>query len=173
MGEGLRGGLWGSLSWVSGDSFARWGTNKEYAKVHQEGGTTEQTVTPEAKQRMYEYFYGKSGTRKKTSVGSRRKLETPFKEVYFEYRPGKGTVRVEKTVKSEFIPAGYVGEDEDARPAVRSDYIKKFGWLLNKKTRNESSTLTTNVVKRPFVGVTDELEADIREAIRRHVAEGK
>ena len=171
--EGQRGGIWGSLTWNSGNEFARWGTNKEYARLQHEGGRTEIPVTPEAKKAIKNYFYTKKEQRRYIPVGTRVKLPTPIKEIVYEHKytpSGMQLVRVEKVRKTEFIPADVTEEGEDV---TRSDYVNKFGWLLNRKNMNRTDVLVTNVTPRPFVGITDDLEKRLHEAIRRHVAEGR
>lgn len=166
--EGKRGGMWGSITWVpKGKQKIAWGTNKEYAAVHQEGGETRQTVTPAMKQKLYDYFYAASGKRRKTGVGTRMRGQ-PQMEEHIEWRGGK-LIRVKTIRKTQFIPAGYVEDPEgEGRPAMRSDYIRKFGWLLNLTRHDQADVLATKVVRRPFLGVPMEVAEDMKRTIEEH-----
>ncbi len=95
------------------------GSDKPYAALHQEGGTSEQTYGPDTQQRIHDWLF--------------EKRETPGPRGG-KYKPRQG----------------------------REGYIKHLAPLLHKTTHVQ------NVIARPFIGVTDEAEAQIREAITQH-----
>jgi phage gpG-like protein len=58
--EGLRGGLWGSITYAVPDPRSvQVGTNKPYAQVHNEGGTTQLFIGTEGKKRVQDWLFKK------------------------------------------------------------------------------------------------------------------
>ena len=121
--EGMRGGLWGSISSrVKDDLTVMVGTNKEYAGLHQEGGISSQNYGDDVRSRIQDWLY----KRKSTKIPMSKKNRTPRKG--------------------------------------REGYAEKLAPLLF------TNTYTQKVKRRPFIGVTDQAEQEIRMAIERYFA---
>lgn len=99
------------------------GSDKPYAALHQEGGTSEQSYGPDTQERIRDWLY--------------------------ELRQGRNR------------QGQYTTKGLHARPG-REGYIKHLTPLLHKTTRVQ------NVLARPFIGVTDEAEAQIQQAVLQH-----
>jgi len=118
--EGQRGGMWGSLTLdVTGPLSVAWGTNKSYARIHQEGGRVSIRYDDATRQRIKEWLYKPTGGVRTSTV-----------------KAGLGPRR------------------------TRVEYEKHLRPLLY------SGVWSQRVMKRPFVGITDELEKDINSAIK-------
>lgn len=138
--EGMRGGLWGSLSYrISPPNAVEWGTNKQYAALHQMGGVSRQIVTFGAKERIKDYL------KKSKAKATRAKISMGL-------RPRK---------KGERAPR--MGGIAAASAMVNYEAAKKLKPLLN------MNTFIQSVIARPFVGVTARLEVDFKRMIRDYV----
>lgn len=128
--EGQRGGMWGSLTLeVTGPLSVAWGTNKEYARVHQEGGHISIRYDDATRQRIKEWLY----------------------------KPGHGPVRRKMeprgVLRTNVVRPGLGG------PRTRNEYAQHLRPLL------VTSIWSQRIIRRPFVGITDELQKDINAAI--------
>lgn len=72
--EGLRGGVWGSLTFDTAKDTARAGSNKEYAGRLQKGGTSAQIITSGAKAAIKDWLWTKKGKPKAGRAGYVRHL---------------------------------------------------------------------------------------------------
>lgn len=125
IGEGMRGGLQASVTYrVAGKDTVMVGSNKPYASLQQEGGTSEQTYGEDVKKRIETWL---------------------FKQ---RRRPG---------------PRG--GRFEPRRN--REGYVKHLAPLLHKNVHRQ------RVIARPFIGVTDNAERQIRMAVQRFFVEAQ
>jgi hypothetical protein len=196
--EGKRGGIWGSLTWdVSGSQEVKWGSPKTYASIHQEGLESMQTVTPDVKKRMMDYFYTKESGQRDAFATPKPKIPKPPRRrvvrhnVYIKYpgrewtlayttrsrqkianerrnaKSGNYKVRTE-TEYSTSAPPPPVARMGGANRRKRFEFLDKFGWLLNRKNMDKSDILTTSVNKRPFLGITDTLQEDIQKTVKEH-----
>lgn len=124
--EGMRGGLWGSISFrVTDDLTVNVGSNKQHARLHQEGGVSVQSYGEDTKDRIRNWL---------------------FKKRY------KALPLTKKTA----VPR-----------SGREGYVAKLAPLLLKNNH------VTRVIARPFVGVTDNGEKEIRQSIERYFARFK
>lgn len=118
--EGNRGGLKATITWsVRDGNTVQVGTNKTYAKLHQEGGISIQNYGKDTRERIANWLF----TKKSKSVRG-----------YLKKAPRKG----------------------------REGYVKHLGPLLT------ASTHMQRVIRRPFIGVTDKTEEEIRRAVVLH-----
>ena len=72
--EGLRGGVWGSLTFDTAKDSARTGTNKEYGPRINRGGTSAQIITSGAKAAIKDWLFTKRGKPKVERAGYVRHL---------------------------------------------------------------------------------------------------
>jgi phage gpG-like protein len=123
--EGMRGGLWGSISSrVTGAYSVEWGTNKEYASLHQAGGRSRQPVTTQGAKGISNWLYTEGignwllgkGEVKKGREGYVKKLAP----LIFK------TEHVQGIVQRPFL--GITDQFEnDAREAIRRYFVKSQG----------------------------------------------
>lgn len=129
------------------------GTNQQYANLHQEGGESIQTYDDSVKERIRDWLEGSEerfGSSKPFDIGLKVKIS-------------KG----HRKPKERFVTHhGRSGQTEKQKSS-RYAYYPKLGPLLHK------NSFSQKVVARPFVGVTDSAESDIREAILRHFAKAQ
>ena len=72
--EGMRGGLWGSITFRADQDGVEVGTNKPYAKLHQEGGGSFIRVSEDAYRRGRDWLFTKKGAPRKGREGFVPKL---------------------------------------------------------------------------------------------------
>ena len=137
--EGMRGGIQGSITFqVTGNNEVAWGTNKEYAAIQQSGGQSRQTVTKDAKRRIAFWL-----------IKEQRQIS---RAVLKKLPKFKGGILAEEAKKKR------------SKAVQRAALVGKLEFL----TKPDVTELVTNVHPRPFLGITDELERNLREATVRY-----
>lgn len=128
--EGLRGGVWGSLSWRVDGKTVVWGSQKPHAARVNLGGPSVITYDKATKKRIGDWLY----------------------------QPSSPRPQRRKTTKERFSQAKVKSLKGNR---TREEYAKYLRPLL----RPDRNVLKTEVIARPFVGVTDTLSKDINRAI--------
>lgn len=132
--EGMRGGLQASITFAADKDGVVVGTNKPYARVHQEGGGTAIPYGESTRQLMRDWLW--------------KKGKQPIK--------GKMVIRERKK--------GYLTEEKSSPyKAGREPYAKHVLPLLHK------SLWTQRIIRRPFIGIHDQLEGDILKMVAEHI----
>lgn len=145
--EGKRGGLWGSISNNAPSVFiAQWGTNKDYSAILQGGGVSVQKITPTTRSNYAE------------AVKKARKKVKSFKgrDVVVSERTTKKTKGLTKTERTTF-KSKFLQDAEDQKNA-----LQKMAFIFH------ADELQTQVNQRPFLGVTDQFEADAIRTVQKY-----
>lgn len=159
--EGMRGGLQGSITEnVISDKTVRVGTNKIYAALHQEGGTSSQTVTRPAQDRIRNWLYPQRKTFSGKGFATQKVFKADKNRKVTHYGP-LGTGPKQKTLRSEY--------------AV---HLKRFlpeHWSIGNfvSSMNGSIDYTQKVIARPFVGVTPKAREELDMLIKYHLAKAQ
>ena len=139
--EGSNGGLLASITYEgieAGAQWVRWGTNKPYARNHQEGSPpTFIQLKQQGEQKMKEWLYGKGNTKQ-----PKRKMTTKFTRKSVTHYGRNGIDPKQKTPISAYAP-------------------KLIPIIRNKG-------LTQSIARRPFLGVPPEMEEKIQKTIARY-----
>lgn len=131
--EGIRGGIMGSLTFqVTGPLGVAWGTNKTYARQHQEGGKTTIPYDDATRQRISEWLYKKAPQKRKATKGilRRDKVKTGLGEsrVRSEYAKHVAPLVHASVWKQRIIARPFVGITDilakDIESAIKL-YFKK------------------------------------------------
>src|SRR3990167_8399514 len=105
--EGARGGLLASLTWkvVSKDT-VEWGSNKPYAKLHQEGGRTRIDITGSAVNLAKEWLFTKKGkVRKGKEVYAQRLAHGMRTRIHAQRIIARPFVGIPDQLRDEMIKA--------------------------------------------------------------------
>lgn len=186
--EGMRGGMWGSITHNTNENTARVGTNKDYAALHQEGGETEIPISEGAKDKIWEWLFDFKPGEKRVATGKRALAALTTKTVSHHGRSGqegpmvpgkilgyeivrKGGGLVTTPDKKEAAAARKAGDTvtvirgEDKRGKIKTDRAKYLGHLQPLLTQ---PIWEQSVAARPFIGVTDKAAEEITHAVEAY-----